>query len=517
MGYQTKEIISVCVPSDLDAVGGTVKKSWDTLMGNQAVSKFWRDVELSSTAIYISLALGLVYTMMYLYAMSNFAHIIAYIAIVMIEIIFIGGMGAALYGTTKVNPATGMWITFGCTLFAFLLFNCLMYCSWSKMKVAIAVIDSAADFMTATKRMAFVTIFYFFVGVIVFVIWGVGAIGVVAINEIDVQTNADGEYEKQIHFTNGSIAMLCIMGFGLIWIQNFIREKTKFIYMISASQYYFTSSRDKEGSASVMAGIMISYFKHAGSIALGSLLHTIVTVIRIIVDALVDASERKNGSNGIVVLVGCLLKCCVRWLEGMIEWINTVAYAFMAISGDPYCTSAWSGFILNLKHLTKFYFAKMLAGMFVFIGMLAVVALNTGTCFLIMKYATKDTNEISSVWIPLVIIIIATLITAELFIGMFKEAVIATLMCLAVDIELNGECKFGSPSFHEKMDKIMEKDGHHAQDPELDIAQNIRGVHGKQNGNQVYQAVNTTGDQQVAYQQPPQGYTGTYNNGGNNN
>lgn len=154
-------------------------------MGNQAVSKFWRDVELSSTAIYISLGLGLVYTMMYLYAMSNFAHIIAYIAIAMLEIIFVAGMGAALYGTTKVNPATSMWITFGCILFAFLLFNCLMWCSWSKMKVAIAVIDSAADFMVATKRMVLVTILYFFVSVIFFVIWGIGAVGVVAINDID--------------------------------------------------------------------------------------------------------------------------------------------------------------------------------------------------------------------------------------------------------------------------------------------------------------------------------------------
>lgn len=85
--------------------------------------------------------------------------------------------------------------------------------------------------------------------------------------------------------------MLCIMGFGLIWVVNYIREKTKFIYMISATQFYFTSNREKTGEASVMAGIMISYFKHAGSIALGSLLHTLVTILRIIVDALVDASE----------------------------------------------------------------------------------------------------------------------------------------------------------------------------------------------------------------------------------
>ena len=308
-GYTTKEIFNICVPSNTDAVGSAVKNQWESIMGNQVASRFWRDIQLCSTAIYISLALGLVYTMMYLYAMSNFAHIIAYIAIAMLELIFVGGMGACLYATTKVQ-GYGMWITFGSLLFSFLLFNAMMWCYWSKLQVAIAIIDSAADFLVATKRISLVTILYFIVGSIFFILWGVGFIGIVSTN-VTLVNQGNGRYSKDITFTNATIAMLCIMGFGLIWVVNYIREKTKFIYMISATQFYFTSNRDKTGEASVMAGIMISYFKHAGSIALGSLLHTFVTILRIIVDALVDAAEGKGNQSGIVVLVGCLLKCCV--------------------------------------------------------------------------------------------------------------------------------------------------------------------------------------------------------------
>merc|ERR1711998_382741 len=209
--------------------------------------------------------------------------------------------------------------------------------------------------------------------------------------------------------------------------------------------------------ASVVAGMAISNFKHAGSIALGSLLHTIVYILRVLVDAVVNAAEEKGGENGIVVLIGCLLKCCVGCLESLIEYLNTTAYAFMAISGDPYCKSAWNGFLLNLKHLIKFYFADILASMFVFIGMLAISALNAGSCFLILKYGTKNADQLSSVWVPMIFIIIYTLITAELFIGFFHQAVTATLMCLAVDLELNGVVKHGSPSFHEKMDSAQGK------------------------------------------------------------
>jgi hypothetical protein len=421
----------------------------------------YKDLSIASTAVYVSFGLGLVYTLIYLYAMSNCAHVLAYIAIGLLELIFIGAMGGALYGVSKTSghDQMGFWIGFGCAAAAFLLFNCMMWCYWSKLQVAIAVIDATADFMVATKRIALVTIYYFFLTIIVVVIWGFGLVGVIAMNEVTAVQDADGGWHKEVHFTGKTAFMACAMVFGVVWIVSFIREKTKFIYMISAAQFYFSSNAETTGSASVVAGMAISNFKHAGSIALGSLLHTIVFMLRVIVDAVVNASERKSGENGIVVLIGCLLKCCVGCLESLIEYLNTTAYAFMAISGDPYCKSAWNGFLLNLKHLIKFYFADTLASMFVFIGILSIVGLNGGSCYLIMKYGTKNADQLSSVWVPMIFVIIVTFIIAELFLGFFHQAVRATLMCLAVDIELNGEVKFGTPSFHEKIEGAYGKLG----------------------------------------------------------
>ena len=47
-------------------------------------------------------------------------------------------------------------------------------------------------------------------------------------------------------------------------------------------------------------------------------------------------------------------------------------------------------------------------------------------------------------------------------------------MCLAIDMELNGDPKHGPPSYHEKLDIIFEREGghnvnEHARDPELNI------------------------------------------------
>lgn len=421
-------------------------------------------MQIASTAIYISLGLALVYTIIYLYLMSNCAHMLAYVAIGLLELLFVAGMAGAIYASTRVNGSEkhGYYIAFGVTLLAFLLFNCMMWCYWSKLQVAIAVIDATADFMVATKRICLVTIYYFFISIFVLLIWGFGLIGVIAMNEIKTIPHTNPvtgytSYEKDIQIKSDKMFMLVIMAFGIVWIMNFIREKTKFIYMICAAQFYFSSNREKTGSAGVISGMAISNFKHAGSIALGSLLHTFIFFLRLIVDMVMNAAEKKDGANALLCVIGCLLRCCIGCLESLIEYLNTTAYAFMAISGDSYCKSAWNGFLLNLKHLVKFYFADTLAGMFVFIGMLTIVGLNGGTCWLIMRYGTKNSDQLTSIWIPLITVMVVTLIIAELFIGFFHQAVKATLMCLAVDIELNGVVKHGSPSFHEKMDAAYGK------------------------------------------------------------
>merc|ERR1712166_1501596 len=58
--------------------------------------------------------------------------------------------------------------------------------------------------------------------------------------------------------------------------------------------------------------------------------------------------------------------------------ISTRPYAYMAVSGDGFCKSAWNGFMLNMKHALEFAWAKVLAELFIFTGKISLVALNCG-------------------------------------------------------------------------------------------------------------------------------------------
>lgn len=77
-------------------------------------------------------------------------------------------------------------------------------------------------------------------------------------------------------------------------------------------------------------------------------------------------------------------------LESLIEHLTKISYAYMAVSGDSFCSSAWNGFLLNLKHLAKFVFAIEIAGLFIFMGLLTITCVNTGIGYVMVKYLVKD-------------------------------------------------------------------------------------------------------------------------------
>mgnify|MGYP003892675217 CR=1 FL=1 len=157
------------------------------------------------------------------------------------------------------------------------------------------------------------------------------------------------------------------------------------------------------------------------------------------------------------IVVGCA-NCMLKCLEKICDYINKSAYAYMAVSGDSFCSSAWNGFLLNIKHTMQFGWANFLASVFIMIGKISIVVLNVFSCYMIMKYVTKDLAEISSPISPLLVVAIVSYLAASIFLGLFDEAVLGLMTCLAIDSDLNGHPKFGPPTFHDSLDGFNHDD-----------------------------------------------------------
>jgi hypothetical protein len=337
-----------------------------------------------------------------------------------------------------------------------LIFCILIYCGFNSLRIAINVIDASADFLAKTKRIIFVPVFYFVLTAIIASIWVFCMLAINSIGEIKAIDSSlfvqrrevirDSSQKKTVDI------IFLFMLFGILWIAAFIRAKSSFITMVAATTYYFDSNKDKDGEADVGLGFKFAYMYHAGSLAFGSFIIAVIQFIRIVFMYFANQAKKASGDNAAVrIIVGCA-ECMLRCLEKVCDYINKSAYAYMAVSGDSFCSSAWNGFLLNVKHTLKFGWANFLANMFIWIGKIAIVVLNVFSCYSIMKFVTKDLEEISSPVTPLAVVGAITYVSASIFLGLFDEAALALMTCLAVDMDLNGEPKWGPPTFHDSLD-----------------------------------------------------------------
>jgi len=172
---------------------------------------------------------------------------------------------------------------------------------------------------------------------------------------------------------------------------------------------------------------------HFGSIGFGSLIIAIIFTIRVIAYTICKKAEAAGGDNKIIQCISCLVQCFLKCMEELIEYINKSAYAFMSMSGESFCTSAKYGIMLQIKHGAGFMFANYLAAAFIMLGKVGLTVLNTFVCYWIMKYGTKDLDQISSPWGPLVMVAFSTYVTVNIFLSLFDESVLAMMYCVCAD------------------------------------------------------------------------------------
>jgi hypothetical protein len=341
------------------------------------------------------------------------------------------------------------WAYFNCKLYLFYI------CFYIELKVAIAVIDAAADFFADTKRIIIVSMAHLLVALIVIGL-SMGAAGsIYGMNEFkyDPSFGTLGQGRLPILSTE-VIVMLAVKTFVLFWVLFFLRDQLVFTTMVAASSYYFDSDATKEGVANVMLGFKWGYGPNFGSVALGSLVQTIISIIRV----LLEFSNNDKCKGACCCVFKCVIQCLLGCFDGVVDYVKKLAFAQMAIAGEPYCTSAWNGFMVNLQHSAKFYFTQDVGRFFVSMGALSVAAANTGIFYLLTQTVTYPAGI--SYIDPLAFVAAASLTIGALILGLFDEAIMATLHCLALDIDVNGGVpKWGPPTFHEKMKAILEEAG----------------------------------------------------------
>lgn len=156
------------------------------------------------------------------------------------------------------------YIVFGlCVLYILLLLCCC-----NKIRLGIAILKTAADFIKDTLRIFLVPIIFFFILAIWLTYWLVALIFIWSVGE--VRSKQDTPFAS-IKWEDTTRYVFWYNLFGLFWVNAFIIGCLQFVLAVSVCTWYFTHTADSGGSAQIYQGFRWVYRYHLGSIAFGAL------------------------------------------------------------------------------------------------------------------------------------------------------------------------------------------------------------------------------------------------------
>jgi choline transporter-like protein 2/4/5 len=176
---------------------------------------------------------------------------------------------------------------------------------------------------------------------------------------------------------------------------------------------------------------------HLGTLCFGSLILTIVSIIRAMINKLRSSLVREGGDT----LCLCWFACCISCLEDIIKEINRRAYIWTAIHGTDFMTSTKTVFYLVWRNLKSVYVLDWVVTA-IFFMMTLLMALVSGVIFSVTLhslYPHLGYGIIISILYGFLMFCICLM-----FLKVLGTAVSTIFICFLEDIERNDGSK-GKP------------------------------------------------------------------------
>ena len=446
-GYGTHEILNYCY-ADYDTLPQAAKDNWDNVKSfgsDSYMTGAFAEVMEARWVLLLSAVICLVVTLIYIKFMDWCAFWLSWISIFLVlGAMIASGIFTLQYRSDEADKdasykdsSTYTWLGFAGYMSFIMagIYILVMICYFQSLRVAIAVIETAADFFADTKRIIFVPMLFFFIGLCAFVAWVAALICVASIGTITVE-NVETQ-SKDIVWDDFTTYSMWYMLFGFIWIVTFLIAVNEFIVIVSAITWYYSDKTIPDddgipGDSDVRVGFWWSFRYHGGSLAFGSFILAVVWIIKFIFEYVGEKMIDASPANGCTKCLVSCIRCCLDCFDRFIRYLNRNAFIYMALSGEGFCSSALNAFILILKNHAKFAFTEGIADVFMFLAKFFISVSTTAISWLLLGAMT----EVDAVFLPLFIIFLLSYMIAAVFIAVFDVSANTILQCYLMDKEI---------------------------------------------------------------------------------
>ncbi|CAI5674359.1 unnamed protein product [Oreochromis niloticus] len=501
-----------------DLIAG-VQNATVVMEARQVVMKIFEDFTHSWYWILLGLAIAMIISLLFLILLRFLAGIMVWIMIGMLVAVIGYGIFhcymeyAALKGEPGANVTIQdlglqtdftVYLQIRQTWLAFIIILAiveviiilLLIFLWKRILIAIALIKEASRAIGHMFCSLFYPLFTFLLLAVVIIYWGVTAVFLSTSNQavykIFNETNCDYSrktcdpanystspmkaqcpdskclfafYGGETPYHKYLIALQFYNVFLFFWCANFVLGLGQMTLAGAFASYYWAAKKPDDIPAfPVFSSLGRSLRYHTGTLAFGSLILSIIQIIRVLLEYL--DHKLKGAQNKFAKFLLCCLKCCFWCLEKFVKFLNRNAYIMAAIYGKNFCTSARDAFFLLMRNVIRVAVLDKVTDFILFLGKLLIVGLLGVFSFFFFSGRVKAFQNtaptLNYYWVPILTMVVCSYLIAHAFFSVYSMCVDTLFLCFCEDLERNDGSAarpyYMSPSLREILWKNKEED-----------------------------------------------------------
>ena len=225
--------------------------------------------------------------------------------------------------------------------------------------------------------------------------------------------------------------------FALFWILFFVSALGEMVMAGVFAGWYWTLDKEHDlPSSPIISSLYRTLRYHLGTLAFGSLVLTIVRMIRVMIEYVEDKLKQYEQNNPVVKAVLCMCKCCFYCLESWLKYLNRNAYIITAVYGNSFCGGARRAFDLLFRNIARVVVLDKVTDFILFIGKLMVVALVLLASMAMLRSIPPTLDQdLNYQIVPIFVIILSTYAIASSFFSVYSMAVDTIFLSFLEDIE----------------------------------------------------------------------------------
>ncbi|KAJ7992695.1 hypothetical protein DPEC_G00281350 [Dallia pectoralis] len=228
--------------------------------------------------------------------------------------------------------------------------------------------------------------------------------------------------------------------FLFFWCANFVTALGQMTLAGAFASYYWAFVKPDDMPAfPVFSSLGRSLRYHTGTLAFGSLILSIVQIIRVLLEYI--DHKLQGTQNAFTKFLLCCLKCCFWCLEKFIKFLNRNAYIMVAIYGKNFCTSAKDAFFLLMRNMIRVAVLDKVTDFLLFLGKLLIVGLVGIFAFFFFSGKVKAFENtaptLNYYWVPILTVAVGSYLIAHGFFSVYAMCVDTLFLCFCEDLERN--------------------------------------------------------------------------------